>query len=64
LWEEIDFIGSVVSPVVGGIILLRHEGMSLYDLIAFGVMAYKHFDGMYKRVYRVLIEELKLLPKV
>jgi len=48
----------------GSIILLRHEGMSLYDLIAFGVMAYKHFDGVYKRAYRVLIEELKLLPKV
>jgi len=27
-------------------------------------MAYKHFDGVYKRAYRILMEELKLLPKV
>ena len=66
MWEEIDFIRSVVSPVVEKHYPSKanHEKMSLYDLIAFGVMAHKHFDGVYKRAYRVLIEELKLFPKV
>jgi hypothetical protein len=38
--------------------------MSLYDLITFSVMAHKHFDGIYERAYRVLVEDLKLFPKV
>jgi len=37
------------------------EKMSLYDLIAFGVMAHRHFGGVYKKAYRVLVEDLKLL---
>jgi hypothetical protein len=42
----------------------NHEKMSLYDLIAFAVMAHRHFGGVYKRAYRVLVEELTLFPKV
>jgi hypothetical protein len=38
--------------------------MSLYDLIAFAVMAHRHFGGVYKRAYRILVEELMLFPKV
>jgi hypothetical protein len=38
--------------------------MSLYDLIDFALMAHRHFDGIYKRAYRILIEELMLFPKV
>jgi coproporphyrinogen III oxidase-like Fe-S oxidoreductase len=66
LWGEVNFIRSVVSPVVEKHYPSKanHEKMSLYDLIAFGVMAHKHFDGVYKRAYRVLIEGLKLFPKV
>jgi hypothetical protein len=66
LWEEVNFIRSVVSPVVEKHYPSRanHEKMSLYDLIAFGVMAHRHFDGVYKRAYRVLMEGLKLFPRV
>jgi hypothetical protein len=38
--------------------------MSLYDLITFGIMAHKHFDGIYKKAYRVLIRRPQTLPKV
>jgi coproporphyrinogen III oxidase-like Fe-S oxidoreductase len=66
LQGEIDFIKSVIYPVVEEHYPSKanHEKMSLYDLIAFGVMAHKHFDGVYKRAYRVLIEDLKLFPRV
>jgi hypothetical protein len=40
------------------------ERMSLYDLIAFAVMAHRYFGGIYKRAYRVLVEELMLFPRV
>jgi hypothetical protein len=38
--------------------------MKLYDLISFAIIAHLRFDGVYKRAYRVLIEELHLFPKV
>jgi hypothetical protein len=38
--------------------------MSLYDLITFAVMAHRYFGGIYKRPYRVLVEELMLFPRV
>jgi hypothetical protein len=38
--------------------------MSLYDLITFGIITHKHFSGVYKRAYMVLIDDLKLFPKV
>jgi hypothetical protein len=38
--------------------------MSLYDLIAFAIMVHRHFGGIYKRAYRVLIEEIMLFPRV
>lgn len=66
LEEEINFIRSVITPIVEKHYPLKanHQKMSLYDLITFGIMAHKHFDGIYKKVYRVLIEDLKLFPKV
>jgi len=66
LEEEINFIRSVITPIVEKHYPSKanHEKMSLYDLITFGVMAHKHFDGIYKKAYRVLIEDLKLFPKV
>jgi hypothetical protein len=66
LWEEVDFIRSVVLPVVKERCPSKanHEKMSLYDLIAFGVLAHRHFGGVYKRAYRVLVEEPMLFPKV
>ncbi|MEM2405207.1 MAG: hypothetical protein QXR05_08680 [Candidatus Methanomethylicia archaeon] len=42
----------------------NREKMSLYDLVAFAVSAHKHFGGVYKRAYRLLIEELKTFPKI
>ena len=38
--------------------------MSLHDLIAFAIMAHIVFDGIYKKAYKLFIEELKLFPKV
>jgi hypothetical protein len=32
----------------------------LYDLIAFAVKTNRYFGGIYKRAYRVLVEELTL----
>jgi hypothetical protein len=66
LEEEINFIRSVITPIVEKHYSSKanHEKMSLYDLITFGIMAHKHFDGIYKKAYRVLIEDLKLFPKV
>lgn len=64
--EEAAFIRSVVSPVVEKHYPSKanHGKMSLFDLIAFGVMAHRHFGGAYKKAYRVLVEDLKLFPKV
>lgn len=64
--EEVDFIRSVISPVVERHYPSKanHEKMSLYDLIAFAVLAHRHFEGVYKRAYRVLIEDLGLFPAV
>jgi len=66
LWEEADFVRAVVSPVVEKHYPSKanHEKMSLFDLIAFSVMAHRHFGGVYKKAYRVLVEDLKLFPKV
>jgi len=66
LEEEINFIRSAIIPIVEKHhpSKANHEKMSLYDLITFGVMAQKHFDGIYKKVYGVLIEDLKPFPKV
>jgi len=62
--EEINFIRSVITLIVEKHYSSKanHEKMSLYDLITFGIMAHKHFDGIYKKAYRVLIEDLTL-PK-
>jgi hypothetical protein len=38
--------------------------MSLHDLIAFGVMAHIVFDGVYKKAYKLFIEELGFFPSV
>lgn len=64
--EEVDFIRSVIFPVVERHYPSKanHEKMSLYDLIAFSVLAHRHFGGVYKRAYRVLIEDLSLFPAV
>jgi len=40
------------------------EEMSLYDLIAFAVMAYRHFGGIYEKAYRVLVEDFMLFPRI
>ena len=47
--EEVGFIGSVVSPVVEERYPSKanREVMSLYDLIAFAVMAHRHSEGVY-----------------
>jgi len=42
----------------------NNEKMSLHDLIAFAIMAHIVFDGIYKKAYKLFIEELKLFPKV
>ena len=42
----------------------NHEKMSLYDLMAFAVMTHISFDGVYKKAYKVFIDELKLFPRV
>jgi hypothetical protein len=46
LEEEINFIRSVITPIVEKHYSSKanHEKMSLYDLITFGIMAHKHFD--------------------
>jgi len=64
--DEIVFIGSVVSPVVEEHYPSKanRERMSLYDLIAFAVMAHRHSGGVYRRAYRLFIEELKLFPRI
>lgn len=64
--EEVDFIRSVISPVVESHYPSKanHEKMSLYDLVAFAVLAHRHFEGVYKRAYGVLIEDLGLFPAV
>jgi hypothetical protein len=56
----------VISPVVEKCYPSKanHERMSLYDLIAFAVMAHKYFGGIYKRTYRVLVEDLMLFPRI
>ncbi|MGQ9680758.1 MAG: hypothetical protein ACUVV4_08360 [Candidatus Bathyarchaeia archaeon] len=45
--EEVGFIRSVISPVVDRHYPSKanHEKMSLYDLVAFAVLAHRHFDG-------------------
>jgi len=64
--EEVGFIGSVVSPVVEERYPSKanREVMSLYDLIAFAVMAHRHCEGVYKRAYRLFIEELELFTRI
>ena len=42
----------------------NHEKMSLYDLITFAVLSHMHFEGVYKRAYRLFIEDLEIFPKV
>ncbi|WP_225807869.1 IS982 family transposase [Thermococcus bergensis] len=42
----------------------HREIISLYDLITFAILAHLHFNGVYKHAYRVLIEEMKLFPKI
>jgi hypothetical protein len=63
---QIKFIRRLIFPVVQ-----KHypskanrEKMKLYDLITFAIMAHLRFGGVYKKAYRVLIEELHLFPKV
>jgi CheY-like chemotaxis protein len=63
---QIKFIRRLIFPVVQ-----KHypskanrEKMKLYDLITFAIMAHLRFDGVYKKAYRVLIEELHLYPEV
>jgi len=66
LREETEFIKSVIRPAVGRCYPSKanHENMSLYDLIAFAVLAHRRFDGIYKRVHRVMVEKLELFPYV
>ena len=42
----------------------NHEKMSLQDLIAFAVLSHRHFDGVYKRAHRVIVQDLGLFPAV
>jgi hypothetical protein len=42
----------------------NNEKMSLHDLIAFAIMAHIVFDGIYKKAYKLFIEELKIFPNV
>jgi hypothetical protein len=63
---QIKFIRRLILPIVQ-----KHypskanrEKMKLYDLITFAIMAHLRFDGVYKKAYRVLIEELHLFPEV
>ena len=64
--EEILLIKSEIYPIIS-----KHypknthrEVISLYDLITFAILAHSHFGGIYKHAYRVLIEEMKLFPKI
>ena len=64
--EEILLIKSEIYPIIR-----KHypknthrEVISLYDLITFAILAHLHFNGVYKHAYRVLIEEMKLFPKI
>ena len=66
LQEEIPLIKSEIYPIIS-----KHypknthrEIISLYDLITFAILAHLHFGGIYKHAYRVLIEEMKLFPKI
>jgi hypothetical protein len=63
--EEVGFIGSVVSPAVEERYPSKanREVMSLYDLMAFAVMAHRHYE-VYKRAYSLFIEELELFAKM
>ena len=57
---EAELVRGVIRPHVERHYPSRanHERMSLYDLIAFAVLAHRHFEGVYERVYCVLIVEL------
>jgi len=63
---EAELVRGVIRPTVERYYPSRanNEKMSLYDLIAFAVLANRHFEGVYKRAYRVLIVELGLSPAV
>ncbi len=66
LREEAEFIKTAISPAVEKHYPSKanHEKMSLHDLVAFAVLAHRHFDGVYRRAHRVLVQDLSLFPQV
>ncbi len=62
----VAIVRRVVSPIVAEHYPSKanNEKMSLYDLIVFGVMAHIVFDGIYKKAYKLFIEELGFFPRV
>jgi hypothetical protein len=66
LREEAEFIKTAISPAVEKHYPSKanHEKMSLHDLVAFAVLAHRHFDGVYKRAHRVMVQDLGLFPQV
>ncbi|NJE09287.1 IS982 family transposase [Thermococcus sp. M39] len=64
--REILIIKSEIYPIVSKHYPknTRREVISLYDLITFAILTHLHFNGVYKHAFRVLIEEMKLFPKI
>ena len=63
---EAEFIKSLVSHIIEAYYPSKsnHEKMTLYDVIAFAILSHMRFEGVYKRGYRLFIEELEIFPKV
>ena len=61
-----SFVKRVISTVVDGHYPSKanHEVMSLHDPIAFAVMAHIVLDGMYRKAYRLFMDELRLFLNV
>ncbi|NJE12222.1 IS982 family transposase [Thermococcus sp. LS2] len=64
--REILIIKSEIYPIIRKYYPKKahREVISLYDLITFAILAHLHFNGVYKHAFRVLIEEMKLFPKI
>ena len=63
---EAEFAKSLVSHIVEAYYPSKsnHEKMTLYDVIAFAILSHMRFEGVYKKGYRLFIEELGIFPKV
>lgn len=63
---EAEIIKSLISHIVEEHYPSKsnHEKMTLYELIAFAILSHMRFEGIYKRAYKLFIEDLHIFPKV